>query len=87
MEEWLKALFSGFVGNLIIFILGLILGGGIMRGIDIKRGNVRIHTGKNGQTAIDVDDSAVDQYSKKDDGSNQLAYGIKNKSKVKQTRT
>ena len=87
-EEWLRALFSGFGGNLIIFFLGLIMGGGIMRGIDIKRGkrgNVRVRAGKKDQVATDIDNSTVEQDSKKDGGS-QVAYDIK-KSKVKQTRS
>jgi len=50
MEEWLKVLFSGFAGNIVTFVLGLLIGGFAGRGIEIRRNNVRVD--KNGKLAL-----------------------------------
>ena len=66
MEEWLKVLFSGFAGNIVIFVLGLLIGGVAGRGIKIRRNNVRVD--KNGKLALRNKKANIDMSGTTDGG-------------------
>ena len=66
MEEWLKVLFSGFAGNIVIFVLGLLIGGFAGRGIEIRRNKVRID--KNSKLALRNKNANVDMSGATDGG-------------------
>jgi len=57
MEDWLKVLFSGFGGNIVVFVLGLLIGGVAGRGIEVQRNKIRV--GTNGKLAYKVENSTV----------------------------
>ena len=65
MVEWFKVLFSGFGGNLIIFVLGLIVGGGAGFVAGIHKGKLSVEKGGQAAEVSDGSENIMKQKGKK----------------------
>jgi len=84
MEDWLKVIFSGIGSNIVTFILGLLVGGGAVHGIEVRQNKIRA---EKGQVATEIAGSSEVEQSSKKDGGPQVVSRVKGKSKVKQVQS